>query len=178
MTPTEKTSTQTTSTETTPTAPQKARDLALLERTLVLAAKARADGNHPFGALLADQQGKILIESGNAHAQMGGTGHAELLVAQKASERYSPQLLATTTLYTSVEPCAMCAGALYWAGIGTLVFGLTEKRLAVLTGDNEENLTMDLPCRTVFTAGQRPVAVRGPFAELEDQIAAGHKNFW
>ena len=72
----------------------------------------------------------------------------------------------------------MCAGASYWAGIGTVVFGLTEKRLAQLTGDNPENLTLDLDCRSVFAAGRRPLEVRGPFAELESEIVQGHQGFW
>ncbi|OIQ70002.1 hypothetical protein GALL_483890 [mine drainage metagenome] len=72
----------------------------------------------------------------------------------------------------------MCAGACYWAGIGAMVFGLTEKRLAELTGDNPENLTLDLDCRTVFGAGRRHVEVRGPFASLEAEIVEGHKGFW
>lgn len=156
----------------------RARDLALLRRTITLADLARANGNHPFGALLADETGDVLIEAGNAHASMGGTGHAELIVAQEAGKVFPPERLNSATLYTSVEPCAMCAGALYWAGIGTLVFGMTEKRLATLTGDNEQNLTMDLPCHTVLGAGQRPTTIRGPFAELEDEIAAAHADFW
>ena len=72
----------------------------------------------------------------------------------------------------------MCAGACYWAGIGTVVYGLTERRLAELTGDNPENLTLDLSCRKVFDAGQRHVEVRGPFADLEVEIVSGHKGFW
>ena len=72
----------------------------------------------------------------------------------------------------------MCAGACYWSGIGTVVFGMTEKRLAILTGDNPENLTLDMPCQFVFEAGQRKIKVRGPFPELEDKIAKEHANFW
>ena len=72
----------------------------------------------------------------------------------------------------------MCAGACYWAGLGTVVYGMTEKRLAVPTGDNPENLALDMSCEKVFAAGQRKVETRGPFAELEDEIAEGHKNFW
>jgi len=55
---------------------------------------------------------------------------------------------------------------------------MTEKRLAVLTGDNPENLTLDMPCELDFVAGQRKVEIRGPFPELEDKIAEGHANFW
>jgi tRNA(Arg) A34 adenosine deaminase TadA len=70
----------------------------------------------------------------------------------------------------------MCAGAIYWAGIGRVVYGLSEHRLKTIAGTHEENPTLDLPCRTVFAAGQRPVEVIGPL--LEDEAAALHANFW
>lgn len=152
--------------------------LMLLRRTIAVAELARANGNHPFGALLADESGKVLIEAGNNFATERGPGHAEAIIARKAAIRFTPEELATCTLVTSVEPCAMCAGATYWAGIGALVYGMTEKRLATLTGDNPENLTMDMPCATVFEAGQRPTQIFGPFAELENEITATHAGFW
>ncbi len=153
-------------------------DISLLRETIRLADEAKAAGNHPFGALLADADGAILIASGNTHASDGGTGHAELNVARAASAGYSPEFLADCTLYTSVEPCSMCSGGTYWAGIGRLVYGMSEARLAALTGDNPENLTMSLPCREVLAAGQREIEVVGPFPELEDDIVAAHKGFW
>ena len=153
-------------------------DHALLQETIRLAEAAKAAGNHPFGALLADAEGRVLIACGNTHATDGGTGHAELNVARAAAARYAPEFLETCTLYTSVEPCSMCAGGTYWAGIGRLVYGMAETRLAELTGDNPENLTMSLPCRTVLAAGRRDVAVAGPFPELEDAIVQAHRGFW
>lgn len=154
------------------------QDLRLLRRTVAIAEAAKDAGNHPFGALLAGPDGEVLIEAGNTHATDRGPGHAELNVARIAAVKYPAEFLATCTLVTSVEPCAMCAGAVYWAGIGMLVFGLTERRLAELTGDNPENLTMDLPSRTVLEAGQRPTKVRGPYPEIEDAIADAHIGFW
>lgn len=153
-------------------------DLDHLRETIRIAAESRASGNHPFGAMLVGPDGEVLRRSGNTFSTDGGTGHAEANVAREASRECSPDFLSGCTLYTSVEPCCMCAGACYWAGIGTVVFGLTEKRLAELTGDNAENLTLDLDCRSVFAAGRRPVDVRGPFAELEDEIVQGHRGFW
>jgi tRNA(Arg) A34 adenosine deaminase TadA len=155
-----------------------ADDIALLHRTIEIAAAARATGNHPFGALLAGPDGEILIEGGNAFATEKGPGHAENLVARQAAVKYEPDFLARCTLVTSVEPCAMCAGATYWAGIVALVFGITERKLLEMTCDNPENLTMDLPCRTVFAAGQRETDVRGPYPEVEAEIAKGHEGFW
>lgn len=154
------------------------QDLELLQETIRLADQSRETGNHPFGALIADADGKILLSSGNTHSTDGGTGHAELNVARAAAAKYTPDFLESCTLYTSVEPCSMCAGGTYWAGIGRLVYGMTEERLAVLTGDNTENLTMSLPCREVLAAGQRDVVVEGPIPELEEDIARSHKGFW
>jgi tRNA(Arg) A34 adenosine deaminase TadA len=70
----------------------------------------------------------------------------------------------------------MCAGAIYWAGIGRVVFGLSERRLRVLIGPHPENLTMDLPCRDVFAAGQRTIEVAGPM--LEDEAEVAHRGYW
>jgi tRNA(Arg) A34 adenosine deaminase TadA len=84
--------------------------------------------------------------------------------------------LAGCTLYSSAEPCAMCAGAIYWTGIGRVVYGLSERRLKIITGNHAENPTLDLPCRTVFAAGQRSVEVIGPL--LEDEAAALHDGVW
>ncbi|MCB9994708.1 MAG: nucleoside deaminase [Hyphomicrobiaceae bacterium] len=155
-----------------------ADDIRFLRRSIELGLEARAAGNHPFGALLVDAAGHVLIEAGNDFSHQKGPGHAETIVAREAAMLYEPDFLETCTLYTAFEPCAMCAGSTYWANVGTLVYGMTEKRLAQLTGANEENLTMDLPCRAVFEAGQRKTIVRGPFPELESEIAKSHEGFW
>jgi tRNA(Arg) A34 adenosine deaminase TadA len=86
------------------------------------------------------------------------------------------EVLARATMYTSAEPCAMCSGATYWAGIGRVVYGLSERRLKELTGGHAENPTLDLPCRVVFAAGQRATHVVGPL--LEDEGAALHAGAW
>lgn len=153
-------------------------DIDYLRRAVKIASESRAGGNHPFGALLVGPDGDVLLALGNTYARDRGVGHAETNVARAAARQYPPDFLARCTLVTSVEPCCMCAGACYWAGIGAVVYGLSEKRLAELTGDNPENLTLDLSCREVFAAGRRRVAVRGPFPELEEEIISGHSGFW
>jgi len=151
-------------------------DIRLLRETMRIAQESRAAGDHPFGALLAGPDGEVLIRSGNTFSADKGVGHAELNVAREAAARFSPEFLAGCTLVTSVEPCCMCAGGTYWAGIGRVVYGMTEKRLAELTGDNPENPTFDLPCREVIARGQRHIDVVGPL--LEDEAAAPHRGFW
>ncbi|MGV6804997.1 MAG: nucleoside deaminase [Ruegeria sp.] len=156
----------------------KESDLIFLSETIQIARESRDAGNHPFGAMLVDSMGDVLIRAGNSYQDDKGVGHAELNVARQASRLYDAEFLETCTLYTSVEPCCMCAGACYWAGIGTVVYGMTEKRLAELTGDNPENLTLDLSCERVFRAGQRTVETRGPYIEIENEVAEGHRGFW
>ncbi|NJR20228.1 MAG: nucleoside deaminase [Hyphomonadaceae bacterium] len=77
--------------------------------------------------------------------------HAEAVLAREAAKRFAPEYLWQCTLVTTVEPCAMCAGTQYWAHIGRLVYGLSERDLLALTGNHAENPTLDLPCREVVT---------------------------
>ena len=148
-----------------------------LRRSFDVARRARIHGNHPFGAILVSAEGQVLIETENGYLpDRDMTAHAERLLATQASTQFDVSILAGCTLYTSAEPCAMCAGAIYWTGIGRVVFGMTERRLKALTGNHAENPTLDLPCRTVFAAGQRPVEVIGPL--LEDEAAALHDGVW
>jgi tRNA(Arg) A34 adenosine deaminase TadA len=148
-----------------------------LRLTLDIARQARAAGNHPFGAILVGPDGAVLMRAGNAHAAAGDrTSHAERVLMTEASKAHSAAFLGSCTLFSSAEPCAMCAGAAYWAGIGRVVYGLSEDDLRALIGPHPENLTMNLPCRVVLGAGQRPIAVVGPLLEAESR--AVHEGFW
>jgi tRNA(Arg) A34 adenosine deaminase TadA len=148
-----------------------------LRLTLAIARQARSAGNHPFGAILVGPDGSVLLEAGNAHGDAGDrTGHAERLLMTRASLAYSADFLAGCAMYASAEPCAMCAGAAYWAGVGRVVYGLSEHDMRALIGPHPDNLTMDLPCRVVLGAGQRVIEVVGPL--LEDECRAVHDGFW
>ncbi|HEY1981381.1 MAG TPA: nucleoside deaminase [Xanthobacteraceae bacterium] len=150
---------------------------AFLRRAFDVARRAREHGNHPFGAILVGPSGEVMIEAENGFMpDRDMTGHAERVLATQASKKFGSKILAGCTLYTSAEPCAMCAGAIYWAGIGRIVYGMTERQLKTITGDHPENPTLDLPCRVVFATGQRPVEVIGPL--LEDEAAAIHNGVW
>jgi tRNA(Arg) A34 adenosine deaminase TadA len=152
-------------------------DTALIRHALEIARRAVAHGNHPFGALLVDGAGQVVLESENTVETLRDpTGHAETNVVRAAGAKFSKAELAEMTLYTSTEPCAMCSGAIYWAGIGRVVYGLSEAGLLRLTRDNPSNETMHLPCREVLSRGQRPVQVTGPL--LEDEAALVHAGFW
>jgi tRNA(Arg) A34 adenosine deaminase TadA len=152
-------------------------DEHFLRRSFDVARRALTHGNHPFGVVLVDENRNVLIEAENGYLpDHDGTAHAERLLATKACTTLSPDVLKNATLYSSAEPCAMCAGAIYWAGIGRLVYGLSEHRLRAVTGNHPENPTLDLPCRDVFKSGQRPTEIVGPM--LEDEAAALHEGVW
>ncbi|MBG1231141.1 nucleoside deaminase [Aestuariivirga litoralis] len=138
---------------------------------------ARTAGHHPFAAILVDGDGKVLMTQHNAFMpDHDMTGHAERVLMTRASVTYSPEILKGCTIYSSAEPCAMCAGAIYWTGLKRVVYGLSEKRLKTITGNHPENPTLDLPCEVVFEAGQRKVEVIGPL--LEDEAAEVHNGAW
>ncbi|VVD78548.1 tRNA-specific adenosine deaminase [Pandoraea aquatica] len=154
------------------------QDMALLRQAIALAEASRERGRHPFGALVADEHGNVIVTAGNNSMPPEGdpTQHAELVAAAAAAKLLSPEALARCTLYTSAEPCCMCSGAIYWCNIGRVVYALSEHKLLGLTGDHPENPTFSLPCREVFVRGQRPVEVIGPL--IEDEAAGSHVGFW
>ena len=146
-----------------------------LRRANAVAQRALELGHHPFGAILvAPDHETVLAEQGN----LDTVNHAESVLARNAAQTLSADTLWGSTLYTTVEPCCMCAGTQYWANIGRLVYGLTESRLLQLTGNHSENPTMNLPCREVFARGQKPIRIWGPVPEAEAEIAALHTGFW
>ena len=157
---------------------ERQTDLELLRRAIGVARRSRDAGDHPFGSILAGPDGAVLREQANGYRTEGGdrTAHSERLLSSWAARTHDSSFLSRCTLYTSAEPCAMCAGAIYWAGIGRLVYGLSEHRLRAVTGNHPENPTLDLPCREVFKSGQRPTEVLGPL--LEDEAEALHEGVW
>jgi len=158
-----------------PTALSEAQAATLLRRANAVAQRAKDMGRHPFGALLVAPDGEtVLAEQGNIDT----VNHAESTLARTAAANYPGAYLARCTLVTTFEPCAMCAGTIYWAGIGRVLYGAEETALLALTGDHPDNPTLALPCRTVFASGQRPTEVLGPVPALVEEITALHHDFW
>jgi len=157
------------------TEPSASQVDAMLAQAHALAKRAMEAGHHPFGALLvgADHT-TVLLEQGNVDS----VNHAEAVLAREAARRWSPEDLWPCTLVTTVEPCAMCAGTQYWANIGRTVFGIEEKSLLAMTGNHPENPTLDLPCRHVFSRGQKDIRVIGPVVSTAEPIAALHRRYW
>ena len=137
------------------------------------AVQARSTGNTPFGAVLVDASGEIIMRQGNAeHDLHDATAHAEFVLASRASRTYDKQYLWGCTLYTT------CAGGIYWANIGKIVFGITEERLLEMTGADDKNPTFHMGAEKIIAAGQKEIALEGPVPEMEEEIVAVHKGFW
>jgi len=152
-------------------------DFPHLRRAIELARRARESGNHPFGSLLVDSDGNVLLEAENTVVTTGdSTGHAELNLVRATSGDVDPATLRTSTLYASTEPCAMCAAAIFWAGIGRVVFALSSETLRSIVRDESGDWTLAMSCRDVFDRGGRTVDVAGPL--LEDEGRAVHDGFW
>lgn len=153
-------------------------DLAHLRASIDIAAQTREAGAHPFGALVVDASGAVVATAGNNSLPPAGdpTQHAELRAVAAAARALGIDGMKGSTLYTSAEPCVMCSGAAYWAGIDRVVYALSEYRLLGLTGDHPENPTFSLPCREVFARGQRAIEVSGP--HIEDEASVVHEGFW
>lgn len=150
-------------------------DLSLLRQAISIARRAREHGNHPFGALLADEQGNVLLEAENTViTDRDCTGHAELNLMRLASQRYSFETLTHYTLYTSTEPCPMCTGSIFWGGVGRVVYALSEDGLYAMTGDSPHKLPVG--CREILAHGARPIAVLGP--AIEEEARRVHEGFW
>ena len=148
--------------------------LAQLRAADAVAREAAAHGHHPFGCVLVGPDDRILMRQGNIDV----VRHAETELCRRAAAAYPADFLWTSTLVTTFEPCAMCAGTLYWANIGALVYGLEETQLLALTGPSQENPTMHLSSRTVLGSGQKQIAIHGPFPEMEEELVAPHLSFW
>ena len=130
----------------------------------------------PFAALLLAPDKKTILCS---HNSISHYQHAESELARLAATQYSEAYLKRCTLVSTWEPCAMCAGTIYWTGIGRLLYAASETKLKHLTGsDNKENLTMTLPCRVVFECGQRDVEIIGPVDGWEQKIVEESEKWW
>ena len=155
------------------------QDERLLRRAIAVSRRSRENGNHPFGGLIASPDGEVLVEAENSVVTTGDpTGHAETNLIRLAAAQLSHEEMAAGTVYTSCEPCAMCAGAMYWGGITRMVYAMSEADLDPFPeGQDEENATMKgVGCRAVLASGKRHIEVSGP--HLVDEALEVHKGFW
>lgn len=104
-----------------------------MQYALSLADKAEQEGEIPVGAVLVDKNGKILGEGWNRSIILSDpTAHAEIQAIRMAGEQLQNYRLLDTTLYVTLEPCTMCAGAILHSRIGRLVFGASDYKTGAI----------------------------------------------
>ncbi|MGE5815291.1 MAG: nucleoside deaminase [Acidobacteriota bacterium] len=143
----------------------------LLKQAIDLAHRARQAGNHPFGALLALEGTVVLTAQNTVTTQRDPTAHAESNLVSEAIGRLTADQIHRSVLYTSCEPCAMCVGKMYWAGIRSVVYALPSEELAAFAGRD-----FLVPCRELFSRSTQPVRIIGPM--LVDEARQVHLGFW
>ena len=154
------------------------RDGRYLRKAIVWSHAGRRRGNRPFGAVVVSAAGEVLAEAYCNTAETGDvTGHAETnAVRMLAARKLSREALAGATIYSSGEPCVMCAGAIFWSSIGRVVFGIDAGRLRVFRGERGDQRDAELSCRDVFRASPHPIECIGP--ALLDEASAPHVGAW
>jgi tRNA(Arg) A34 adenosine deaminase TadA len=109
------------------------RDRGFLRRAIDLAATAAAGGDRPFGSLLVGPAGDVIAEEHNTVAtERDLTAHPELKLARWAARELEPAQAAVTTMYTSCQPCGMCATAIERSGLGRVVYALSTEQFEQL----------------------------------------------
>ena len=153
-------------------------DERLLRRSIELSAQAVANGNLPFGALLADAGGNIVLEAETTGRSDGNVlYHAETNLMHEAMSVLSDAERAAGTLYSSCEPCPMCAGTIYWGGVTRVVFGLGERSLYEIACAQSTTPVANFGgCRLILEGGARDIEVIGPC--LEDEASIPHEGCW
>ena len=151
-------------------------DLEFMRAAIDVARDAREKGNHPFGALLVDEHKNVILCAENTViSERDCTGHAETNLVRRASKKYTRDFLANCSLYASTEPCPMCAGAIFWANIRRIVFGLSQKSLYEIVDNNNAEI-LNVSCRDILLHGNKSIEVIGPM--LEKEAKAVHRGFW
>jgi tRNA(adenine34) deaminase len=153
------------------------RDATYLREAIALSQTARERGNRPFGAVIVAADGSVLVRAWNRNAETGDcTAHAETGAVREASPQFSRDLLAGATLYSSGEPCVMCAGAIFWSNIRRVVFGIDAVSLRVFRGEIVDQRDAELSCRDVFEASPHAIECIGP--ALLAEASEPHVGFW
>jgi tRNA(Arg) A34 adenosine deaminase TadA len=140
-------------------------------QSIELARQARLSGNHPFGALLVLDGAVILTAQNTVAADRDPTAHAETNLVTQAIRRLSADQIRRSVLYTSCEPCAMCVGKMYWAGIRAIAYALPAEELAALAGRD-----FLMPCAELLGRAVEHVIITGPL--LVNEAREVHLGFW
>ena len=143
-------------------------EVQAMSQAIEASRQARAAGDTPFGATLVSPDGEILHTSPNRqNSTHDCTAHAELVLVREATAKLGADRLMGATVFASGEPCAMCSGAMFWAGISRIVYAATTQDISDALGGP----SLPARCAEVLGAALPEVAVEGGLLR-EEAVAA------
>ena len=147
------------------------KDMIYLRRAVELAAEALEAGDEPFGSVLVDADGQVLVEDRNRANSVDATYHPEIAVAQWATKNMTAKARAQAVVYTSGEHCAMCSAAHAWAGLGRIIYVSSSKQLDEWM--QEMGVKSSSPINSLSIQEVAPnIPVQGPIAGLDAEVKA------
>ena len=140
--------------------PSNDNDIKAMSLAIEASERAAANGDGPFGATLVSPDGDILlVASNNTKTAADCTGHAEMVLVREAQKQFGLPALRGVTVFASGKPCAMCAGALFWAGVGRIVFAASQADIIRALGASP---AIPINSRTTLAGAQPAVQIDGP----------------
>ena len=134
-------------------------DIGPMRLAIAASREALDAGNNPYGAVLVSAGGEVLhVATNRQNTERDITGHAEVVLVREAAARLGAAALWNATVFASGEPCAMCSGALYWAGIRRIVYAASNEVMNELFGGDQ----LPIHCAEVLAGASRKVQVDGP----------------
>ncbi|MFT3735434.1 MAG: nucleoside deaminase [Rhodocyclaceae bacterium] len=132
---------------------------------LAIAASRQAmdEGNFPYGATLLTRDGRSHVSRNNQVTTGDCTGHAEVVLIREAAQALGAEALQGATVYASGEPCAMCSGALFWAGVARVVYAMPTRTINRIGGAP----WLDVRSIDVLGRASHATQVNGPLLEAE-----------
>ena len=147
-------------------------DESYVRRAIDLADSAVERGNTPFGSLLVADDEIVQTAENTTLTDEDISAHPEFKLARWAANELEPDDRAACTMYTSTEPCPMCASAIVYAGLGRVVYSVSVDSLAELRDDS----VIEIPCEEVVDRAGGSTTVEGPV--LEDEGLAVHESYF
>lgn len=141
-----------------------------VRRAIRLAREAGDRGDGPYGSVLVRDGEVVMAETNRERTDDDIALHPELTLARRAARELAPEARADAVMYTSTEPCPMCAGGIAIAGLGGVVYSVSARRLSEAFGGPES-----VPCGEIFERRGREIPVVG--GVLEDEGLALHREF-
>jgi len=147
-------------------------DEDFLRQAIDLAQNARQNGEFPFGAILVVDKQIVHQSADRCMSSTDPTAHAELLLISEYCRAQRTLDLNGYTLYSCVEPCVMCSGAIKWARVSRVVFSVSQPMLQQLNGGRPKP-----SCADVINTGGRPIIVDGPLLPDEGLVVFAGFDF-